>query len=156
MNIGFYKLTIGTLDQALSKLLPKILSTGMRSVVVAESEEQMDALNTSLWTLGTGSFIPHGSHKDGVDPMLQPVWLSTNLENPNKAEVIVFAGSPDLNPLNSLDPFNFKRLIVVFDSNNPEQTARARKIWGHHHESVKSLWCQSKTREWIKQEIFDA
>ncbi len=152
MNLSFYKLTSSTPDQALSKLLPKILSNGMRAVVVAESEDQMDALNTSLWTLGTGSFIPHGSAKDGVDPMLQPVWLSTILENPNNADVIVFAGSPRLE---ALDPFHFKRLVVVFDSHNAVQTENSRRLWAHHPDSDKALWCQSKTREWIQQDSFD-
>ncbi len=152
MTLSFYKLSTGTLDQALSKLLPKILSNGMRAVVVAESEEKVEALNTSLWTLGAGSFTPHGSLKDGVAPMLQPIWLSAKLENPNHAEVIVFAGSPRLD---TLDHLNFKRLVVVFDSNIPEQTETSRKLWMHFPDLEKALWCQSKTGEWIKQDGFD-
>jgi len=152
LNLSFYKLSVGTLDQALSKLLPKILSNGMRAVVVLENEEKVDAFNASLWTLGSGSFTPHGSSKDAIDPMLQPIWLTDKFENPNKSEVVVLAGMPHSGDLDTLE---FKRVVVVFNSNIPDQTEGSRTLWLRYPDLEKTLWCQSKIGEWIKQDGFD-
>ena len=46
------------------------------------------ALNEHLWTYDDASFLPHGAAGDG-DPMTQPIFLTSELENPNAATMLV-------------------------------------------------------------------
>jgi DNA polymerase IIIc chi subunit len=87
-EIGFYHLTRTPLERALPSLLEKVLAAGMRAVVMAGSQERVDALNQLLWTYEERSFLPHGSKRDGR-PERQPIWLTTEDENPNGADCLV-------------------------------------------------------------------
>ena len=87
-EIRFYHLTRIPLERALPALLERALAAGMRSVVIAGSEERVEALNQLLWTYEERSFLPHGSKRDGR-PERQPVWLTTEDENPNGATCLV-------------------------------------------------------------------
>ena len=87
-DINFYHLQRSALEQALPKLLEKIIQAGKRAVVMARSEQRVDALNALLWTYDPNSFLPHGSKADG-NAAEQPVWLTIEDENPNAATVLV-------------------------------------------------------------------
>src|SRR5437870_3857428 len=64
-KVQFYHLTATPLERALPKLLEKALAGGFRVLLVAESEERIEQLNQLLWTYDPGSFLAHGSRKDG-------------------------------------------------------------------------------------------
>ncbi|MEE8275449.1 MAG: DNA polymerase III subunit chi, partial [Alphaproteobacteria bacterium] len=83
-EIGFYHLQTTALERALPRLLAKAYEAGMRTVVLAGSEERIEALNAALWTFDPASFLPHGSARDG-DVDAQPIYLTTEEENPNAA-----------------------------------------------------------------------
>ena len=87
-EVSFYHLERTPLEQALPKLLEKVLERDWRALVVAASEERVEALNADLWTYEQRSFLPHGSLSDG-HPEAQPVYLSPNQENLNGANVLV-------------------------------------------------------------------
>ena len=86
-EINFYHLTRSSLEQALPELLDKTLARGWRAVVMAGSQERVEALTQHLWTYRADSFLPHGSKKDGRAED-QPIWLTTDDERPNKADVL--------------------------------------------------------------------
>ena len=65
VEIAFYQLRRTPLEKALPKLLEKVLESGRRAVVLAASEERAEALNAALWTYEQGSFLPHGTARDG-------------------------------------------------------------------------------------------
>ena len=87
-EVGFYHLTKTPLDHALLRLLEKVLMAGKRAVVRTSSEERVEFLNGALWTIDSASFLPHGTNKEG-NPSRQPVWITKDNDNPNKAEVLV-------------------------------------------------------------------
>ena len=64
-EVRFYHLTRTTLEAALPQMLERTLARGQRAVVMAGSEERVEALNAHLWTYKERSFLPHGSVKDG-------------------------------------------------------------------------------------------
>ena len=74
-EVRFYHLQRSALEQALPKLLEKTLERGWRAVVMAGSEDRVEALNAVLWNYSREGFLPHGSKKDGY-PGRQPVWLT--------------------------------------------------------------------------------
>src|ERR1041384_2410515 len=88
IDISFYHLINGEAERAVAKLLEKILSSNLRVVVYAENSEKIDFLNAYLWTYSSGSFLPHGSAKEGMAEH-QPVWLTSVFENPNEASILV-------------------------------------------------------------------
>ena len=93
-DIGFYHLQRWPLEKALAKLLEKVLERGLRAVVIAGSEERVEALNTALWTYEQDSFLPHASARDG-NAEAQPIWLTVEDENPNGATVLVLTDGTD-------------------------------------------------------------
>lgn len=92
-EIRIYHLSVTPLERALQDMLGKILERGMRAVVLCDSAQRVSDLNTKLWTLQQGSFLPHGAASDGFAAD-QPIWLTDqDGDNPNGATVLVLVGS---------------------------------------------------------------
>ncbi|WP_332370171.1 DNA polymerase III subunit chi [Orientia tsutsugamushi] len=43
-------------------------------------------MNNTLWSFSSTSFIPHGCSTD-PEPSSQPIYITTNYENPNQAKI---------------------------------------------------------------------
>lgn len=131
-EIGFYHLTRSTLEQALPRLLEKILASGARAVVRIGAPERLEALDRHLWTYRPDSWLPHGSGAD-EHAAEQPVWLTTGIDRPNDATVLVLV---DGRPHEAIEPY--ARVLDLFDGTDPDAVAAARERWrlarerGHH------------------------
>ncbi len=132
-DIRFYHLERQTLDQALPALLSKALSGGHRIVVKTADPQDVERLNTHLWTYDPNSFLPHGSAKDGHAEH-QPVWLTTEDENPNEADVLIL-----INGCESAMVENFTLCCEMLDGNNPESVSRARTRWKSYKDTDHSV-----------------
>lgn len=122
-EIRFYHLQRVALERALPQLLEKTLERGWRAVVLADSEERVDALNGQLWTYGKDSFLPHGTRREGY-PDLQPVWLTHIDENPNAATVLFLVDGAECGSMGAYD-----LCCDVFDGRDEASVARARERW---------------------------
>lgn len=153
-DIGFYHLLRG-LDRALPRLLEKVVASGARAVLHAGSEERVEAINAMLWTYDPGSFLPHGSARDGF-PEAQPIWLTTGLDNPNSAGVLVLVDGLPVEGAGgeaapALPPF--PRVLDLFDGNDEAVVAAARQRWrvwrdaGH----VLTYWQATPSGGWVKK-----
>ena len=147
--ISFYHLQRSGLEAALPKLLEKILENGLRALVVAGSDERVEALNTTLWTYDPQSFLAHGGPKDGPQED-QPILLTADPEsNPNRAGVLV-----QVDGVSTKDFSRFERVLDVFDGTDSAALAAARERW----KSLKSqghdltYWQQSESAGWQKKE----
>ena len=152
MQISFYHLTRLSLEKSLPKLLEKILSQGLRTVVVAETEPQVQILNDTLWTYHPTSFLPHGTEKEGRASD-QPIWITSKIENPNGAQVLVFA------TLREKEGFDaFSRVLYMFDGNRTENLEKAGGLWKKYKEVGHSLayWQQDAEGKWVSQEPGDS
>ncbi len=146
-EVRFYHLTKKPLERALPELLEKVLARGWRAVVMAGSEERVEALNTLLWTYGDRSFLPHGSARDG-HPEEQPVWLTVADENPNGAEVLILtdgaasAAVPD-----------YSMCCELFDGRDEAAVAAARERWSAYKAAGHALtyWQQTERGGWEKK-----
>ncbi len=147
-EIGFYHLTRTPLERALPKLLEKALGQGLRAVVVAGSEERVAALDTALWTYEQLSFLPHGTAKDGDAPD-QPVFLTTEDENPNGATLLFLADGATSAHLAA-----FERCFDLFDGADPDAVAAARERWRAHKAAGHDLayWQQNDRGGWERKE----
>ncbi len=123
-EIRFYHLERRRVDQALPTLLEHALEEGRRVLVRASSEEMVAALNERLWTYDDASFLPHGAAGDG-DPMTQPVFLTSEIENPNAATMLVRLSGADTSETDEA----FDLVAIVFEGGDEAALAHARAEW---------------------------
>ena len=139
--IDFHDLAGRPLGPALAQLLEPLVSAGERAVVLVGSPERLDTLNAALWTYRPDSFLPHGSAAEGF-PERQPVWLTTEDENPNGATVLVF--------LDEVEPAGFDgfaRALFVFDRTSPDGREAARDRWRQYRDAGHTLRYWESTDE---------
>ena len=144
-EIGFYHLTRTPLEQALPRLLEKVLSSGKRALVRLGDAERLDPLDRALWTYDRDSFLPHGTPRDGR-PERQPVLLTTAASgNPNSAQILILidhAGADDLE--------SFERCLEMFDGRDHEAVAKARERWrwAAGQDVARVYWQQDERGRW--------
>jgi DNA polymerase III subunit chi len=122
-EIGFYHLFATPLEQALPKLLEKALAKGFRAVVMAGSAERVEQLDAVLWTYEDASFLPHGTARDGYAER-QPVWLTTEDENPNAATILLLTDGARSARLGT-----YERCLDLFDGQDEAAVTAARERW---------------------------
>ncbi len=140
-EIRFYHLQRSPLERVLPKMLETALQRDWRAVVIAGSEDRVEALNALLWVYDKDGFLPHGSRRDGFSDR-QPVWLTTAEENPNGAHVAFLVDGARL-----ADPSLFALSCELFDGADPDAVARARAHWKAAKEAGHEItyWQQTAT-----------
>ena len=146
-EIRFYHLQRTGLEQALPKLLEKVLQRGQRAVVMAGSQERVEALNGLLWTYHDRSFLPHGSARDG-NPADQPVWLTDQDERPNDADILFLTDGAT-----TTRPDDFAMVVELFDGGNDAAVSAARGRWTAYKSAGNPLtyWKQDDQGRWAQQ-----
>jgi DNA polymerase III subunit chi len=141
----FYHLEQRRVDQALPSLLEAALEDKRRVLVRASSDEMVAALNELLWTYDDASFLPHGAAGDG-DPMTQPIFLTSEVENPNAATMLVklsgaeSAGSDDA----------FDLVAMLFEARDGAALAHARSEWRRLKDEGRTIsyWRETDEGAW--------
>ncbi|HEY0419129.1 MAG TPA: DNA polymerase III subunit chi, partial [Acetobacteraceae bacterium] len=110
-------------DAALPPLLGRTLAAGQRAVVLCGSPERVAALDAALWACESPDWLPHGA-EGGPDAELQPIWLTTTPGAPNGARFLFLVEIGTTPPLDGFD-----RVFDLFDGNNDEAVAAARRRW---------------------------
>ncbi len=143
-QIVFYQLAGGSAHHMLPTLLEKSRAQGWRAVIRTTNDEIVAQLDRMLWVYRDDSFLPHGCARDGSDAADQPIWLTTEPENPNKAEMLVLVDDAEAFALDS-----FKRCLYLFDGQDEAamKQAQKRKENFAHHEIT--FWRQSSSG-WVK------
>lgn len=146
-EVGFYHLTATPLEAALPRLLEKVLAGGFRAVVMAGSNERVEALNGQLWTYSQGSFLPHGSAADGKAAE-QPIWITDKDENPNQANVLVLTEGVCSERIG-----DFARCLDLFDGADADAVAAARSRWTDYKGRgfTVTYWQQTSSGGWEKK-----
>ena len=146
-EVLFYHLQNAPLERVLPDLLERSLQRGWRAIVRAGSKERLDALNNTLWTYRDESFLPHGTLEDGP-PELEPVFLTTEDDNPNGANVLFLVDGAVPGEVTG-----YERCVLMFDGRDAEAVAAARNHWktlkdaGHD----TTYWQQSDAGKWEKK-----
>lgn len=122
-EIAFYHLTRSTLEQALPRLLDRTLQSGERAVVLVGSAERAEALAAHLWSFDPGSFLPHGTARDG-EAARQPIWISHLDENPNGAAFLFVADGARSERI-----ADYTRCFELFDGRDETVVADSRERW---------------------------
>ena len=146
-EIRFYHLQRKPLERALPELLEKVLERGSRAVVMAASEERVEALAGLLWTYDDRGFLPHGTARDGRAEH-QPIWLTQGDENPNGADVLILTDGAETSALG-----DYSITCELFDGNDPDAVSAARGRWTGYKEAGHDLtyWQQTERGGWEKK-----
>ena len=149
-EIGFYHLTRTPLDQALPKLLGRVLAQQGRAMVLCPVPERLAALDAALWQCQDPDWLPHGTPQQG-HAELQPIWLTPEDAGAggaaNGARFLFLVDGAESARLDAFD-----RVFDLFDGNDEQAVAAARRRWvaakaaGH----ALSYWQQGQ-RGWEKK-----
>jgi DNA polymerase-3 subunit chi len=148
-EISFYHLERSNLETALPKLLEKVMAAGLKAVVKLGSVERAEALNAHLWTYVQGSFLPHGTARDGSGAD-QPIWLTVEDDNPAGATVLVLADGAVSDRMG-----DYARGLELFDGRDPDALSLARAHWQANKDAGHALTYlrQNASGGWEKQDI---
>jgi DNA polymerase-3 subunit chi len=146
-DVRFYHLTRSRLEAVLPVMLEKTLERDQRAVVMAGSQERVEAINGHLWTYNDRGFLPHGSEKDGFAEG-QPVWLTTGDENPNGAQVLFLTDGATSERVGDFDV-----CAVLLDGSDDAAVASARDLWRAYKDAGHEVtyWQQGESGGWDKQ-----
>lgn len=120
MELNFYHVMSGNLVPSVAKLLEKVYDSGKKSVFFSPLEDRVKIVDKTLWTFSKNAFIPHGDKSLGFSE-LQSVYLTSEIENPNKATVLVMTDDFDYKSWNQ----NFERVICIFEDDDSAEIAQS-------------------------------
>jgi DNA polymerase-3 subunit chi len=135
------------MEVVLPVMLEKTLGRDQRAVVMAGSDERVEAINGHLWTWNDRGFLPHGSEKDGFAED-QPVWLTARDENPNSAQVLFLTDGATTERVGE-----FEICAVLFDGSDDAAVASARGLWRAYQDAGHEVtyWQQGESGGWDQQ-----
>lgn len=146
-EVLFYQLDRHGLEQVLPSLLEKTLERGWRAVVQSGNVERLEALDATLWTYRDDSFLPHGRKTDGNEAH-QPIYLTTEDDNPNEAGVRFLVEGASL-----ADYEGYVRVIYLFNGRDKDAVGEAREAWRTVTSAgcTATYWQQTETGGWQKK-----
>jgi DNA polymerase III subunit chi len=146
-EVWFFHLDKQPIEHVLSRIVGSSLTRGWRMVIETAVPERISKLSEMLWASEDVAFLPHGFEGEPT-PEHQPVWLTSNGDNPNDAQVRVLldgAKPTDISMLN--------RAVLMFDGNDEQAIEAARAEWKTQKASGHdiSYWKQDENGKWINQ-----
>ena len=148
-EVSFYQLTTHPLEKVLPKILEKVYESKMKALVLADSQERKEFLNSLLWTYSPGSFLPHGM-EGGIltDAEDTPIWIALEADNRNNANVLVLTGGVSHNDL-----AGFARCVDIFDGNDASAVSSALERRAKYQSSGHKVifWKQSLQGTWDRE-----
>lgn len=147
MEIGFYHLTASTLEQALPKLLAKVLGLPGRAMVMGRDAACLATLDLALWK--AAEWLPHNEPGQTADGPLQPIWLTLEDGPPPNAARHLFLVDGAV----SLHLDRFDRCFDLFDGQDDAAVVAARGRFRDARAAGHALtyWQQSDGGRWEKR-----
>lgn len=144
--INFYSAIDEYFIKTVCKLLDKCYNTQLNTLVLVGDKTLENQIDNSLWSFSSTKFIPHGCSNDTL-PHLQPIYITTNYENPNQAQILTV-----INPINLDDTYidRFKKVLIVFNTNETDKKQSARNLYSYLQKSAYRLqyFQQTEQLEW--------
>jgi len=146
-EVLFYHLERQTLEQVLPGLVERTLARGWKAVVQAGSPERLAAIDSLLWTWKEDSFLAHGTRAEG-HPELQPVFLTTEANNPNGAAVRFLVDGAQ-----AAEFKGYLRVVCIFDGHDAAAVEQARGHWkaAKAQGCAATYWQQTEAGRWEKK-----
>ncbi len=142
MQVDFYHLTAQPLERVLPRIAERVVETGGRLLIVAESADQRGALDRLLWTYAPDSFLPH-AQADGEGDAAQPILIAEQPEPRNAARNIALADGVWRD-----EALGFDRAFHFFDEERISQARAAWKALADRAGIERRYWKQSDAGRW--------
>ncbi len=140
MELNFYHVMSGNLVPSVVKLLEKVYDSGKKCIFFSPIEDRVQVVDKTLWTFSKNAFIPHGDRSLGFSE-LQSVYLTSEIENPNQATVLMMTDDFDYKSWSE----GFERIIFVFEDDDSAEAAHSLfEDLKSQRENVK-YWKQSRS-----------
>ena len=147
-EMRFYHLQRSSLERALPALVHAAYQQNNRILVQVPDPKEAERLTEVLWSYDEQSFLPHGTKADG-DPGDQPIFLTSEHENANNANVVVLTQGTSRDDLS-----DFEMCCDMFDGNHEETLQAARARWKSFKDEGKfdlSYYQQNNSGGWEKK-----
>jgi DNA polymerase-3 subunit chi len=141
MQVDFYHLTAQPLERVLPRIAERVVETGGRLLIVAESEDQRAALDKLLWTYNPESFLPHAEARG--DDALQPILIAATTEPANSAGNIALADG-----IWREEALGFDRAFHFFDADRISEARAAWKGLADRDGIERRYWKQNEDGRW--------
>ncbi|MDB5706538.1 MAG: polymerase subunit chi [Sphingomonas bacterium] len=142
MQVDFYHLTAQPLDRVLPRIAERVIETGARLLIVADSEVQRVSIDRLLWTYAPESFLAHGQ-AGGEGDSLQPILIAATPEPANAARNIALADG-----IWREEALGFDRAFHFFDEDRINEARLAWKALADRDGIERRYWKQSETGKW--------
>ncbi|WP_010186475.1 DNA polymerase III subunit chi [Sphingomonas sp. PAMC 26605] len=142
MQVDFYHLTAQPLERVLPRIAERVVETGGRLLIVAESADQRGALDRLLWTYAPDSFLPH-AQADGESDTAQPILIADRPAAANAARNIALADG-----VWREEALGFDRAFHFFDEDRITQARAAWKALADRTGIERRYWKQSDSGRW--------
>lgn len=144
MQVDFYHLTATPIDRALPQIAAKVLSTGGRLLIVADSATQRQAIDRLLWSYSAESFLPHAEAGGEFDAS-QPILLSGTTVAANDARNIALVDGVWRD-----EALAFDRAFHFFDADRISDARTAWKALADRDGVTRNYWKQNDEGRWEK------
>lgn len=141
-EFAFYGCSL-PLDRVVPKLVEKAYSARLRVQLVFDCQERLDHFDTILWTFAQSAFLPHGKVGKASD---HPVWLSLDIINTNKADVVVLVGY-----LQKVNDSSYGKVIYTYEKTD-ETDQLVHSLCEFYKGSKLTIWNQTIQGQWTEQE----
>ena len=142
MQVDFYHLTAQPLERVLPRIAERVVETGGRLLVVAESADQRSALDRLLWTYAPDSFLPH-AQADGEGDAAQPILITQHPAAANAARNIALADG-----VWREESLGFDRAFHFFGEDRIAQARAAWKALADRTGIERRYWKQNENGRW--------
>lgn len=152
-EVLFFHLERASLEDTLAVMLERTRERDKkRAVVRVGSAERMETLDAHLWTYSEQTFLAHGTAAEG-HPARQPIFLTTENENPNKAQVLFLVDGAAPEDWTAPSLRDYTRIVLMFDGQDESALGAARGQWRKCKDAgfEATYWKQSPAGKWEKQ-----
>jgi DNA polymerase-3 subunit chi len=152
-EVLFFHLESKSLEDTLPVLLERTRVRDQKKAVVrVGTAERMETLDAHLWTYSEQTFLAHGTAADGHSAR-QPIYLTTENENPNNAEVLFLVDGAVPEDWSGSALRDYARIVLMFDGRDEHALNAARAQWRTCKEAGHdaTYWKQSPDGKWEKQ-----
>ncbi|MFI3242543.1 MAG: DNA polymerase III subunit chi [Alphaproteobacteria bacterium] len=123
MRFDFYHLINKKISDVLPKLVEKAYDLDKKIKIQTFTEEEVEEINSLLWSYKDTSFLPHGSKKNGSEKK-QPILISADYKNKNNADFLYL-----VNGAKYIEDTPFERVLFIFDATIEDELEKARDFY---------------------------
>lgn len=151
-EVAFYHHTTRTIDETLPVLLERSLARGWRVVVQSTNEQRLRRFDQHLWSYKPEGFLPHGTKAD-ANPQSQPIYLTCEEDNPNRADVRFFIDGAHVAAVMAGNAAPRERAVVLFSGEDEGELASARAQWKELRAAGHTLVYQQQDEngKWVEK-----